>query len=99
MQARRDTEPYVTFVADAAINELSALATAGWRTSVVDWPLGVLCWQVPKGSTLDSTISQERWVNAKSSTTTLARAWLVLRWCYANPPGSGSRTRSPGAAS
>jgi uncharacterized protein (DUF1697 family) len=63
---------YVTFVADAAVlDELSALATdisAGEKIASGD---GVIYWQVPKGSTLDSsvgkTMGNKRY---KSSTTT-----------------------------
>lgn len=68
-------QSYVTFVADAAIlDELSALAdTAGPDENISRGPdpLGVLYWQVPKGSTLDSTIGQTMGKKRyKSSTTT-----------------------------
>ncbi|SPM31174.1 DUF1697 domain-containing protein [Mycobacterium terramassiliense] len=63
-------QSYVTFVADAAVlDELAGLkAGAGEKIARGD---GVLYWQVPKGSTLDSTIGKTMGnARYKSSTTT-----------------------------
>ena len=63
-------QSYVTFVADAAVlDELGALA-AGADEKITRGE-GVIYWQVPKGSTLDSTIGQTMGKKRyKSSTTT-----------------------------
>lgn len=68
-------QSYVTFVADAAVlDELAALsgkAGANEKISRGPDPLGVVYWQVPKGSTLDSTIGKTMGKpRYKSSTTT-----------------------------
>jgi uncharacterized protein (DUF1697 family) len=66
-------QSYVTFVTDAKVlNELSALATppAGSDEKIAPGT-GVIYWQVPKGSTLDSTIGKTMGKpHYKSSTTT-----------------------------
>jgi uncharacterized protein (DUF1697 family) len=63
-------QSYVTFVADAdVLDELAAL-TAG-PSEKISRGSGVIYWQVPKGSTLDSTIGQTMGKKRyKSSTTT-----------------------------
>ncbi len=63
-------QSYVTFVADAAVlDELAALG-AGANEKVARGD-GVVYWQVPKGSTLDSTIGKTMGKpRYKSSTTT-----------------------------
>ena len=63
-------QSYVTFVTDAAVlGELSALA-AGSDEKIAPGT-GVIYWQVPKGSTLDSTIGKTMGKpRYKSSTTT-----------------------------
>jgi uncharacterized protein (DUF1697 family) len=68
-------QSYVTFVADAAVlDELAALdKDAGPKEKIGRGPdpLGVVYWQVPKGSTLDSTIGKTMGKpRYKSSTTT-----------------------------
>jgi uncharacterized protein (DUF1697 family) len=68
-------QSYVTFVADAAVlDELAALrGKAGKDERISRGPdrLGVVYWQVPKGSTLDSTIGKTMGKpRYKSSTTT-----------------------------
>ena len=68
-------QSYVTFVADTAVlDELVALAEqagADEKISRGPDPLGVIYWQVPKGSTLDSTIGKTMGKpRYKSSTTT-----------------------------
>jgi uncharacterized protein (DUF1697 family) len=62
-------QSYVTFVADAAVlDELTALAGPEEKVSRGE---GVVYWQVPKGSTLDSTIGKTMGKpRYKSSTTT-----------------------------
>ena len=66
-------QSYVTFVTDAAVlDELSALAAlpAGSDEKIAAGA-GVIYWQVPKGSTLDSTIGKTMGKpRYKSSTTT-----------------------------
>jgi uncharacterized protein (DUF1697 family) len=68
-------QSYVTFVSDTALlDELAALAKeAGDDEKISRGPdsLGVIYWQVPKGSTLDSTIGKTMGKpRYKSSTTT-----------------------------
>jgi uncharacterized protein (DUF1697 family) len=68
-------QSYVTFVSDAAVlDELDALAgQAGPDEKISRGPgsLGVVYWQIPKGSTLDSTIGKTMGkARYKSSTTT-----------------------------
>jgi len=68
-------QSYVTFVTDAAVlDELAALADkAGLKTGSekISCGDGVVYWQVPKGSTLDSTIGKTMGKpRYKSSTTT-----------------------------
>lgn len=73
-------QSYVTFVADAAVlDELAALpAGPDERIRRGPDPLGVLYWQVPKGSTLDSTIGKTMGKpRYKSSTTTRNLRTLV----------------------
>ncbi|HTX96324.1 MAG TPA: DUF1697 domain-containing protein [Mycobacterium sp.] len=65
-------QSYVTFVADAAVlDELTALAEDAGPAERISRGNGVINWQVPKGSTLDSmigkTMGKPRY---KSSTTT-----------------------------
>lgn len=62
-------QSYVTFVADAAVlDELAGLAGPQERIGRGD---GVIYWQVPKGTTLDSTIGKTMGKpRYKSSTTT-----------------------------
>jgi uncharacterized protein (DUF1697 family) len=65
-------QSYVTFVADAAVlDELAALGEGAGPEEKIGRGNGVLYWQVPKGSTLDSaigkTMGKQRY---KSSTTT-----------------------------
>jgi uncharacterized protein (DUF1697 family) len=65
-------QSYVTFVADAAVlDELAALGEGAGPHEKISRGNGVLYWQVPKGSTLDSaigkTMGKQRY---KSSTTT-----------------------------
>ena len=65
-------QSYVTFVADAAVlDELAGLGEGAGPEEKISRGEGVVYWQVPKGSTLDSTIgktmSKPRY---KSSTTT-----------------------------
>ena len=63
-------QSYVTFVADTAVlDELAALAAG--PDEKISRGAGVIYWQVPKGSTLDSTIGQTMGKKRyKSSTTT-----------------------------
>lgn len=63
-------QSYVTFVADAVVlDELAALAAG--PDERISSGAGVIYWQVPKGSTLDSTIGQTMGKKRyKSSTTT-----------------------------
>jgi uncharacterized protein (DUF1697 family) len=65
-------QSYVTFVADEAVlNELSALGESAGRDEKISRGDGVVYWQVPKGSTLDSTIGKTMGKpRYKSSTTT-----------------------------
>ena len=68
-------QSYVTFVADEAVlNELTALAGLGEGAGAdekISRGEGVVYWQVPKGSTLDSTIGKTMGKpRYKSSTTT-----------------------------
>jgi uncharacterized protein (DUF1697 family) len=75
-------QSYVTFVADAAVlDELAALdkdAGAKEKIGRGPEPLGVVYWQVPKGSTLDSTIGKTMGKpRYKSSTTTRNLRTLV----------------------
>jgi uncharacterized protein (DUF1697 family) len=65
-------QSYVTFVADAAVlNELTALADKAGPDEKIGSGDGVVYWQVPKGSTLDSTIGKTMGKpRYKSSTTT-----------------------------
>lgn len=68
-------QSYVTFVADKAVlNELTALAALGEGAGPdekISRGEGVVYWQVPKGSTLDSTIGKTMGKpRYKSSTTT-----------------------------
>jgi len=68
-------QSYVTFVADKAVlNELTALAGLGegaGSDETISRGEGVVYWQVPKGSTLDSTIGKTMGKpRYKSSTTT-----------------------------
>jgi uncharacterized protein (DUF1697 family) len=65
-------QSYVTFVADAAVlDELAALGEAAGPQEKISRGNGVLYWQVPKGSTLDSTIGKTMGKpRYKSSTTT-----------------------------
>jgi uncharacterized protein (DUF1697 family) len=68
-------QSYVTFVADKAVlNELTALAGLGegaGSDEKISRGEGVVYWQVPKGSTLDSTIGKTMGKpRYKSSTTT-----------------------------
>jgi uncharacterized protein (DUF1697 family) len=53
-------QSYVTFVTDGAVlNELTALADNTGPDEKISPGEGVVYWQVPKGSTLDSTPSRE----------------------------------------
>ncbi len=63
---------YVTFVADTAVlDELAALADQAGADEKISRGDGVVYWQVPKGSTLDSTIGKTMGKpRYKSSTTT-----------------------------
>lgn len=65
-------QSYVTFVADAAVlDELAALNPAPEADERIARGAGVLYWQVPKGSTIDSTIGKTMGkARYKSSTTT-----------------------------
>jgi uncharacterized protein (DUF1697 family) len=65
-------QSYVTFVTDAAVlDELSALAGQAGPDEKIAPGEGVVYWQVPKGSTLDSTIGKTMGKpRYKSSTTT-----------------------------
>lgn len=65
-------QSYVTFVADAAVlDELSALDKDAGPKEKIAGGDGVVYWQVPKGSTLDSTIGKTMGKpRYKSSTTT-----------------------------
>ncbi|MCV7312726.1 DUF1697 domain-containing protein [Mycobacterium paraffinicum] len=65
-------QSYVTFVADkAALDELAALGEATGPDERIGPGAGVIYWQVPKGSTLDSTIGKTMGKpRYKSSTTT-----------------------------
>ena len=65
-------QSYVTFVADPAVlEELTALAESAGPTEKIAAGAGVVYWQVPKGSTLDSTIGKTMGKpRYKSSTTT-----------------------------
>jgi uncharacterized protein (DUF1697 family) len=65
-------QSYVTFVADAAVlDELAALGEQAGPNEKVGCGAGVLYWQVPKGTTLDSTIGKTMGKpRYKSSTTT-----------------------------
>src|SRR5271167_4420403 len=52
-------QSYVTFVADAAVlDELAALGENAGADEKISRGDGVVYWQVPKGSTLDSTIGK-----------------------------------------
>ena len=65
-------QSYVTFVADEAVlDELSALSESAGRDEKISRGDGVVYWQVPKGSTLDSAIGKTMGKpRYKSSTTT-----------------------------
>jgi uncharacterized protein (DUF1697 family) len=65
-------QSYVTFVADAAVlDELAALGDSAGSDEKISRGDGVVYWQVPKGSTLDSTIGKTMGKpRYKSSTTT-----------------------------
>ncbi len=65
-------QSYVTFVADAAVlDELAALGKSAGADEKIARGAGVVYWQVPKGSTLDSTIGKTMGkARYKSSTTT-----------------------------
>lgn len=65
-------QSYVTFVADAAVlDELAALSGKAGADEKISRGDGVVYWQVPKGSTLDSTIGKTMGKpRYKSSTTT-----------------------------
>jgi len=65
-------QSYVTFVADATVlNELAALGEGAGPKERISRGKGVVYWQVPKGSTLDSTIGKTMGKpRYKSSTTT-----------------------------
>jgi uncharacterized protein (DUF1697 family) len=65
-------QSYVTFVADkAALDELAKLGEGAGPEEKISRGDGVLYWQVPKGSTLDSTIGKTMGKpRYKSSTTT-----------------------------
>ncbi|WAC92809.1 DUF1697 domain-containing protein [Mycobacterium sp. Aquia_213] len=65
-------QSYVTFVADSAVfDELAALAKDAGPDEKISRGDGVIYWQVPKGSTLDSTIGKTMGKpRYKSSTTT-----------------------------
>ena len=65
-------QSYVTFVADpAVVNELAGLGEGAGRGEKIRRGEGVIYWQVPKGSTLDSTIGKTMGKpRYKSSTTT-----------------------------
>ena len=65
-------QSYVTFVTDAAVlDELAALADQTGSDEKIAPGDGVIYWQVPKGSTLDSTIGKTMGKpRYKSSTTT-----------------------------
>jgi uncharacterized protein (DUF1697 family) len=65
-------QSYVTFVTDAAVlDELAALAGQAGPDEKIRRGEGVVYWQVPKGSTLDSTIGKTMGKpRYKSSTTT-----------------------------
>lgn len=65
-------QSYVTFVADKTmLDELAALADKAGADEKISRGDGVIYWQVPKGATLDSTISKTMGKpRYKSSTTT-----------------------------
>ena len=65
-------QSYVTFVIDAAVlDELAALADQAGPDEKISRGVGVVYWQVAKGSTLDSTIGKTMGKpRYKSSTTT-----------------------------
>jgi uncharacterized protein (DUF1697 family) len=65
-------QSYVTFVADAAVlDELAALGDSAGSAEKISRGDGVVYWQVPKGSTLNSTIGKTMGMpRYKSSTTT-----------------------------
>jgi uncharacterized protein (DUF1697 family) len=65
-------QSYITFVADEAVlDELTALADSAGPDEKISGGDGVVYWQVPKGSTLDSTIGKTMGKpRYKSSTTT-----------------------------
>ena len=65
-------QSYVTFVTDAKVlSELSALADQTGSDEKIAPGVGVIYWQVPKGSTLDSTIGKTMGKpRYKSATTT-----------------------------
>jgi uncharacterized protein (DUF1697 family) len=65
-------QSYVTFVTDAKVlGELAALADDAGKDEKIARGKGVVYWQVPKGSTLDSTIGKTMGkARYKSSTTT-----------------------------
>ncbi|OSC40053.1 DUF1697 domain-containing protein [Mycobacterium decipiens] len=72
-------QSYVTFVAEAAVlDELAGLADEAGPDEKISRGDGVIYWQVPKGSTLDSTIGQTMGKKRyKSSTTTRNLRTLV----------------------
>jgi uncharacterized protein (DUF1697 family) len=97
-------QSYVTFVADAAVlDELAALGEAAGPQEKISRGNGVLYWQVPKGSTLDSTIGKTMGKpRYKSSTTTrnLRTLAKVLREHTASAPRvSGSAPHRSGTDS
>jgi uncharacterized protein (DUF1697 family) len=65
-------QSYITFVTDAAVlDELAALGESAGPDEKISRGKGVVYWQVPKGSTLDSTIGKTMGKpRYKSSTTT-----------------------------
>jgi uncharacterized protein (DUF1697 family) len=72
-------QSYVTFVADPAVlDELAALGEKAGPDEKISRGDGVVYWQVPKGSTLDSTIGKTMGKpRYKSSTTTRNLRTLV----------------------
>lgn len=86
---------YVTFVADPAVlDELAGLADDAGPDEKISRGDGVMYWQVPKGSTLDSTIGKTMGKpRYKSSTTTHnMRTLAKLMRCSETPDSVGRQS-------
>ena len=77
---------YVTFVSDAEVlDELAALAADAGPEEKIARGDGVLYWQVPKASTLDSTIGKTMGKKRYKSSTTTRNLRTLVKSCP-DPP-------------